>query len=66
MHFEMSQNLLQGNNREIANLLLSITGSTGCGSPSLKNALAYNSPKKVFLVVKKAHIHIMSQFSISF
>nr|AFK39360.1 unknown [Medicago truncatula] len=28
-------------------LLLSITASTGCGSPFLKNARAYNSP--VFL-----------------
>jgi len=26
-------------------LLLSIAGSTGCGSPSLRNALAYSSPE---------------------
>jgi predicted ATPase len=34
----------QGKN---ADLLLSITGSTGCGSSSLRNALAYSSPKNV-------------------
>lgn len=33
-------------------LLLSITGSTGCGSPFLKNARAYNSPSYVYFIIK--------------
>lgn len=34
------------------NLLLSITGSTGCGSPFLKNARAYNSPMYIYFIIK--------------
>lgn len=35
------------------NLLLSITGSTGCGSPFLKNARAYNSPVLNYQIINR-------------